>query len=55
MRKMKFLKGMGAGLVVGACIGMAVAADRKGCRRFVNKAMKTVGCVIDDVSDRMGF
>ena len=55
MRKMKFLKGMGTGLVVGACIGMAVAADKKGCRRFVNKAMKTVESVVDDVSDWMGL
>ena len=50
---MKFLKGMGAGMIVGACIGMAVAADKKSCRRFMNKAMKTVGCMVDDVSDWM--
>ena len=55
MRRMKFLKGMGAGMIVGACIGMAVASDKKGCRRIVNRAMKTVGGVIDDVSDLMGF
>ena len=55
MRKMKFLKGMGAGMIVGACIGMAVAADRKGCRRFVSRAMKTVENAVSDVSDWMGL
>ena len=55
MRKMKFLKGMGAGLVIGACIGMTVAADKKCCRRFVNRAMRTVGGVINDLSDWMGL
>ena len=55
MQKMKFLKGMSAGLVVGACIGMAVAADKKSCRRFVNRAMRTVGGVMDGISDRMGL
>ena len=55
MRRMKFLKGMGAGLVVGACIGMAVASDQKGCRRFVNKARKTIDDLIDGVSDLISF
>ena len=55
MHGMKFLKGMGAGLVVGACIGMTVAADKKSCRRFVTKAVKAVSGVIDDVSDAMGW
>ena len=55
MRRMRFLKGMGAGLVVGACIGMAVASDKKSCRRFVNKARKTVGDLVDGVSDRIRF
>jgi len=55
MRKMKFLKGMGTGLIVGACIGMAVAADKRSCRRMVNKAVKTVGGVVDGVSEWMGL
>ena len=51
MRRMKFLKGMGAGMIVGACIGMAVASDKKCCRRMMNKARKAVGDLMDDVSD----
>ena len=55
MRRMKFLKGMGAGLMVGACIGMAVASDKKSCRRMMSKAVKTVSGMIDNVGDWMGF
>lgn len=39
---MKFLKGMGAGLIVGACLGMTVACDNRMCRRRVKSAMRSV-------------
>lgn len=55
MRKMKFLKGMGAGMVVGACIGMAMAVDKKRRSRFFCNLGKTVNGLIDDVSDVMGL
>jgi gas vesicle protein len=55
MRKMKFLKGMGTGLLVGLCVGMTVAADRKRARRLFNSTAKTVSGIIDDISDAMGF
>ena len=39
---MKFLKGMGAGILVGACLGMTVASDNRMCRRRVKSAVRTV-------------
>jgi len=49
MCRLSFFKGMGAGMIVGACIGMAVAAEKKGCRRAISKAVKTAGSVIDSI------
>ena len=52
---MGFLKGMGAGLVVGACIGMSVAPDKKIRKRQIGRAIKAMGQIIEDVSDAIGF
>ena len=52
---MSFVKGMGAGMVLGACIGMAFAPDKKYRKRQFGKAIKTVGQVIEDVSDALHF
>lgn len=51
VNNMGFLKGMGVGLIVGACIGMSVAPDKKFRKRQVGRAMKAVGQVIEDISD----
>ena len=52
---MKFLKGMGTGLLVGACIGMAVAPDPKSRKHQVSKAFKTVGQAIEDMGNSIRF
>jgi gas vesicle protein len=55
MGNMNFLKGMGAGLVVGACVGMAMAPDKKKSKSTVSKAVKAVETIISDVADVMGM
>ena len=55
MNKMNFLKGMGAGLIVGACIGMAVMPDKKRGKKALCKAAKTVETIVEDVSDLLGL
>ena len=52
---MKFLKGMSAGLLVGACIGMAVAPDPKTRKRQVSGAVKAVGQAIEDFGNTIHF
>lgn len=52
---MNFLKGMGAGLILGACVGMAVAPDKKTGKRRFGKAVKALGQMIEDVSCAIGF
>ena len=55
MKSMGFMKGMGAGLLVGACIGMTLAPDRKCRKRQFGKAVKAMGRVIEDISDAVRF
>ena len=55
MKNMSFLKGMGAGLVAGACLGMALAPDKRGCKKTLCRAAKAVETIIGDISDMMGI
>ena len=50
-----FIKGMGTGLVVGACIGMTCAPDKKKGKKMLGKAMRAVSEVMDDVASVMGL
>lgn len=52
----KFAKGIGLGLVVGSAIGVAVAPRKKsGKGSVVSKALKTMGDVIENISDVVGL
>ena len=55
MKAKDFLRGMGAGLLVGACVGMTVAPDRKSRKRQIGRAVKTVGQIIEDVGAAVRF
>lgn len=55
MGKMSFLKGMGAGLMVGACVGMMMAPRKKTGKKAVGRAVKAVGEVIDEISSVIGL
>ena len=55
MNSMNFMKGMGAGLIVGACIGMAVMPDKKRGKKALGKAVKAVETIVGDVSDLIGM
>jgi hypothetical protein len=60
MNTTSFARGIGLGIVVGSCIGMAVIhppkkLDVKKGRSVVGKALKTVGNIVDNISDSMGM
>jgi len=55
MSSMSFMKGMGAGLIVGAVVGMSVTADKRCCKRKLGKTVKNIGEVIDSITESMGF
>ena len=55
MSGMNFIKGMGAGLIVGACIGMAVMPDKRSGKKALCKAARAVETIVSDVSDILGL
>ena len=55
MKMMDFLKGMGAGMMVGAALGMVIAPDKRGGKRRLGKMIRAAGEVIEDLSGAIGF
>ena len=55
MNNMNFLKGMGAGLMVGAAVGMLLSPDKKTNRRRLGKMFRAAGDVIEDLSGAIGL
>ena len=55
MNSMGFLKGMGAGLLVGACVGMVVAPDKRARKRQIGRAVKAMGQIMEDFSGYIKF
>ena len=55
MSNMDFIKGLGAGMVAGATIGMAIAPKRKNVKCLAGKALKTVGTIVENISDAIGI
>jgi len=50
-----FLKGLGVGMVVGSAVGMAVHAGKSGGKKAWGRALKSMGDVVENVTDILGF
>ena len=55
MSNLNFLKGMGAGLMVGAAVGMLLSPEKKATRRRMGKMFRAAGDVIEDLSGAIGL
>lgn len=56
MKETGFVKGMTMGVVAGAALGAALAPRKKpSMKKVAGKAMKTVGEVMENLSDEMRF
>ena len=56
MEKHEFLRGMGVGVLAGAAIGAVMMPKKKhSMKATAGKALKTVGEVMENLSDNMGF
>ncbi len=55
MNNMDFLKGMGAGIAVGAAVGMLVVPKEPKCKTGVSKALRSAEHIIDGLSAAMGI
>lgn len=54
---MDFLKGMGAGLLLGACFGMAVLPGKKlrPRKRRLCRAVRAMGRMVDELGGALGM
>ena len=55
MHKTNFLVGMGIGVAVGGCAGAMMKSGKKASKSVVGKTLKTMGNVVDAVSESMGL
>jgi gas vesicle protein len=56
MKQHEFAKGMTMGVMAGVAMGIAmVPRKRTNVKKAAEKAMKTVGQVMEDLSDEMGL
>lgn len=56
MKEHEFAKGITMGVVAGMAVGAMMAPKKKtNVKRAAEKAMRTVGQVMEDLSDEMGF
>ena len=56
MKDHEFAKGMGLGVLAGAALGAALMPRKKhSVKKAAGKAMKTVGQVMENLSEDMGF
>ena len=55
MTKMSFAKGIGLGLLVGSAVAVAIPHRKHSHKRTIGKALRTVGEVIENVSDAIGI
>ncbi len=56
MRKTNFYVGMGMGLVVGGCAGLAMRGKKQpNAKNPLGRTLKNVGEVIDSISGAMGW
>lgn len=50
-----FYIGMGMGLVVGSCAGLAMRGKKQNARNPLGRTLKNVGEVVDSISGAMGW
>ena len=55
MTKTNFVKGIGVGILLGSAVGMVMPRRKMTRKRAIGKALRTVGGVIENVSEAMGL
>ncbi len=50
-----FIKGMCAGMVLGACIGMGMAGDKRRGKKMMHRAVRSMEDMVERVSDAIGM
>ena len=55
MKTMDFLKGMGAGMMVGTALGMLISPEKRSGKKRLSRMFRAAGDVIEDLSGAIGL
>ena len=50
-----FIKGMGAGMVLGVCLGAGLAADKRRSRKMLHRAARNMSDMAERMADALGI
>ncbi len=50
-----FMKGMGAGLIVGMCVGVSLTADKRRSKKMLHRAVRNMSEMADKMADALGI
>ncbi len=50
-----FIKGMGAGMVLGVCAGMALSGDKRRNKKMIHRAVRSMEDMVERMSDAVGM
>lgn len=50
-----FMKGMGAGLMVGVCVGVTLTADKRRSKKMINRAVRNMNDMADRMAEALGI
>ncbi len=50
-----FVKGVGAGMAVGVCVGMALTMDKRRSKKMIHRAVRSMEDMVDRMSEAVGM
>ncbi|MBR5490073.1 MAG: hypothetical protein IKV79_02245 [Oscillospiraceae bacterium] len=50
-----FMKGLGAGMIAGVCVGMTLTMDKRRSKKMLHRAVRTMEDMAERVSDAIGM
>ncbi len=50
-----FIKGVGAGMVMGVCVGMGLSMDKRRSKKMIHRAVRSMEDMVDRMSEAVGM
>ncbi len=50
-----FIKGMGAGMILGVCVGAGLSMDKRRSKKMVYRAVRNMENMMDKMADAVGM
>lgn len=50
-----FIKGMGAGMVLGVCVGVGLSMDKRRSKKMIHRAVRNMEDMVERMSNAVGM